>query len=84
MLRWRWRRKGEREAARRGAEHDRRCVMVAADQVITRAARAAGQGPVLPTAEEVRAWAAENFLLDVPLGIAARALRKRLRQRGYR
>ncbi|MFC8014152.1 hypothetical protein [Streptomyces cinereoruber] len=58
-------------------------MLVAADQVITRAARAAGQGPVLPTAEEVRAWAAEHFLLDVPLGIAAQALKKRLRQREY-
>ncbi|MEV7676930.1 hypothetical protein [Streptomyces sp. NPDC088752] len=59
-------------------------MLVAADQVITRAARRAGQGPVRPTAREVQAWAAEHFLLDVSLGIAAQALKKRLRQRGYR
>lgn len=81
MIRWRGRR--ERAAARRAAEHQGRQVVLAADWAITLAVRRADGGPVRVTPDEVRAWAAENFLLDIPADLAAEVLAARLRVRGY-
>ncbi|MFJ1840027.1 hypothetical protein ACIOJ9_40010 [Streptomyces sp. NPDC088175] len=81
MIGWRgWR---DRRAARRGAEHEGRRVVVAADWAITLAVRRAAGGPVRVTPEDVRAWAAEHFLLDVPEDLAADVLEARMRLRGY-
>ncbi|MEW1616573.1 MULTISPECIES: hypothetical protein [unclassified Streptomyces] len=80
MIRWRGRR--ERQAVRRDAEHQGRRVVVA-DWAITLAVRSAGGGPVRVTPADVRRWAAENFLLDVPEDLAADVLTARLRLRGY-
>lgn len=81
MIRWRlWR---ERAAARRAAEHEGRRVVLAADWAITLAVRRAAGGPVRVTPDDVREWAAENFLLDVPADLAADVLTARLRLRGY-
>lgn len=79
----RWRARQERAAARRAAEHEGRRVVVAADWAITLAVREAGTGPVRVTPDDVRAWAAANFLLDVPADLAADVLAARLRLRGY-
>lgn len=73
----------EWRAVRRGAEHEGRRVVLAADWAITLAVRRAGDGPVRVTPDEVRKWAAENFLLDVPEDLAADVLTARLRLRGY-
>ncbi|MFD4239845.1 hypothetical protein [Streptomyces sp. NPDC058542] len=81
MIGWRGRR--ERAAVRRDAEHQGRRVVAAADWAITLAVRRAGGGPVRVTPEDVQRWAAENFLLDVPAGLAADVLTARLRVRGY-
>lgn len=81
MIRWRGRR--ERAAARRAAEHQGRQVVIAADWAITLAVRRADGGPVRVTPDDVRAWAAENFLLDIPADLAAEVLTARLRVRGY-
>ncbi|MFJ9188953.1 hypothetical protein ACIRQO_38600 [Streptomyces anulatus] len=81
MIRWRGRR--ERESARRDAEHQGRRVVLAADWAITIAVRRAGGGPVRVTPADVQRWAAENFLLDVPLDLAEDVLTARLRLRGY-
>jgi hypothetical protein len=81
MIRWRGRR--ERAAARRAAEHQGRQVVLAADWAITLAVRRADGGPVRVTPDDVRAWAAENFLLDIPADLAAEVLTTRLRVRGY-
>lgn len=81
MIGWRGRR--ERAEARRGAEHEGRRVVLAADWAITLAVRRAGGGPVRVTPEDVREWAAEHFLLDVPADLAADVLTARLRVRGY-
>ncbi|MEU3228403.1 hypothetical protein ABZ695_35330 [Streptomyces sp. NPDC006976] len=48
-----WRGRQEREAARRGAEHEGRKVVLAADWAITLAVRRAGGGPVRVTPEDV-------------------------------
>ncbi|MFF5639807.1 hypothetical protein [Streptomyces sp. NPDC012825] len=80
MIRWRLR---GRAAARRAAEHEGRRVVVAADWAITLAVRRADGGPVRVGPEDVRAWAAEHFLLDVPEDLAADVLTARLRVRGY-
>lgn len=72
-----------RAAARRGAEHDGRRVVVAADWAIAMAVRRAGEGPVRVTPADVRRWAAEHFALDVPEGLAADVLTARLELRGY-
>ncbi|MFD3716634.1 hypothetical protein [Streptomyces sp. NPDC058677] len=72
-----------RAAARRAAEHEGRRVVLAADWAITLAVREAGDGPVRVTPDDVRRWAAENFLLDVPADLAADVLTARLRLRGY-
>ncbi|WP_123459623.1 hypothetical protein [Streptomyces sp. PanSC19] len=58
-------------------------MVVAADWAITLAVRRAAGGPVRVTPEDVRVWAAENFLLDVPEDLAADVLTARLRLRGY-
>lgn len=81
MIRWRARR--DREAAQRGAEHEGRRVVLAADWAITLAVRRAGNGPVQVTPDDVRKFAAENFLLDVPPDLAADVLTARLRLRGH-
>ncbi|BFP57574.1 hypothetical protein SCMC78_73810 (plasmid) [Streptomyces sp. CMC78] len=70
-------------AARRAAEHDAARVVTAADWAITLAVRSAGTGPVRVTPADVRRWAAEHFLLDVPEDLAADVLADRLRLRGY-
>lgn len=81
MIGWRGRR--ERAAARRGAEHEGRRVVLAADWAITLAVRRAGSGPIRVTPDDVRRWGAENFLLDIPEDLAADVLAARLRVRGY-
>ncbi|MFF3959809.1 hypothetical protein ACFYY1_42635 [Streptomyces sp. NPDC001890] len=78
-----WRGLRDRRAARRGAEHEGRRVVVAADWAITLAVRRAAGGPVRVTPEDVRAWAAEHFLLDVPEPLAADVLAARLELRGH-
>lgn len=78
----RWGRR-RRSAARRGAEHEGRRVVTAADWAITMAAREAGDGPLRVTPDDVRRWAAENFLMDVSEALAADVLATRLRVRGY-
>ncbi|MEU8673023.1 hypothetical protein AB0C71_39750 [Streptomyces anulatus] len=81
MIGWRGRR--ERKGARRDAEHQGRRVVLAADWAITLAVRRADGGPVRVTPEDVRAWGAEHFLLDIPLDLAEDVLTARLRVRGY-
>ncbi len=78
-----WWRGSRRAAARRGAEHQGRLVVLAADWAITLAVREAGDGPVRVGPEDVRRWAAEHVLLDVPGDLAAEVLTARLRVRGY-
>lgn len=81
MIGWRGRR--ERAAAQRGAEHEGRRVVLAADWAITLAVRRADGGPLDVTPDDVREWGAENFLLDIPADLAADVLTARLRVRGY-
>lgn len=81
MIGWRGRR--EREGARRGAEHEGRRVVVAADWAITLAVRRADGGPIRVTPADVQRWASEHFLMDVPAALAADVLMARLRVRGY-
>ncbi|MEU3978449.1 hypothetical protein [Streptomyces bacillaris] len=58
-------------------------MVIAADWAITLAVREAAGGPLRVGPEDVRRWAAENFLLDVPADLAADVLAARLRVRGY-
>ncbi|MER5371450.1 hypothetical protein [Streptomyces sp. NPDC002722] len=78
-----WRGQRDRRAARRGAEHEGRRVVVAADWAITLAVRRAAGGPLRVTPADVQEWAAEHFLLDVPADLAADVLTARLRLRGH-